>query len=242
MLCPPIGQTAPAPEKAARVRRNDWLLPIALFLILAGVLTGLAYAEIEHGSLLIILIFVCSVLWCMSFGKRPMRFAAGLVALLAASTLYTPKLGKILESRRDFFGIIRVTDSPNGRYHYLINGGTLHGSQSLDPERSREPLAYYARSGPPGSILAAMHTRTLSEQAAGHRPANWSVLGLGAGTMACYLQPDKSLTYYEIDPLVVSMALDTRYFTFLSNAPRRLRLSSVMPVWNSAARLTMATT
>src|ERR1700723_2249105 len=151
----------------------------------------------------------------MSFGKRPMRFAAGLVALLAASTLYTPKLGKILESRRNFFGVIRVTDSPNGRYRYLIHGGTLHGSQSLDPERSREPLTYYTRSGPAGSIFAAMHSKTLSEQAAGRRPANWAVVGLGAGTMACYLEPHESLTYYEIDPLVVNMALDTRYFTFL---------------------------
>jgi hypothetical protein len=215
MLRPPIDQTAPAPEKATRVKRNDWLLPIALFLIMAGVFTGLAHAQIELDSLLIILIFGCSVLWCMSFGKRPMRFAAGLAALLVASTLYTPKLGRILETRRNFFGVIRVTDSPNGRYRYLIHGGTLHGSQSLDPERSREPLAYYTRSGPAGSIFAAMHSKTLSEQAAGRRPANWAVVGLGAGTMACYLEPHESLTYYEIDPLVVNMALDTRYFTFL---------------------------
>ena len=33
--------------------------------------------------------------------------------------------------------------------------------------------------------------------------------------MACYLQPGESLTYYEIDPLVVRMALAPRYFTFL---------------------------
>jgi spermidine synthase len=53
--------------------------------------------------------------------------------------------------------------------------------------------------------------------------------------MACYRQPGESLTYYEIDPLVVRMALDPRSFTFLQQcAPNakivlgdaRLRLRS----------------
>jgi hypothetical protein len=41
-------------------------------------------------------------------------------------------------------------------------------------------------------------------------------VGLGAGAMACYLQPGESLTYYEIDPTVKRIASDPRYFTFLS--------------------------
>jgi len=211
MLRPPIDQTIPTPEKAARVKRNDWMLPIALFLCMAGILTALARGGVQLGSSLVILIFGYSMLWCMSFGKRPLRFAAGLVALLAASTLYTPNVGKVLETSRNFFGVIRVTDSPNGKFRYLIHGGTLHGSQSLDPARSREPLAYYAQSGPVGSIMHAMETKV---PAASPRPS-WAVVGLGAGAMACYLQPGESLTYYEIDPLVVRMARDPSYFTFL---------------------------
>jgi hypothetical protein len=224
VLRPPIDQTTPPPEKAARVRRNDWLLPIALFLVMAGILTGLAHAGIPLGSSLIILIFGYSMLWCMSFGKRPLRFAAGLVALLAASTLYTPNLGKALETSRNFFGVVRVTDSPNGKLRYLIHGGTLHGSQSLDPARSREPLAYYTQSGPAGSILRAMQSKSLQTPAGGPRQANWAVVGLGAGAMACYLQPGESLTYYEIDPLVVRMALDTRYFTFLQQCAPQAKI------------------
>jgi len=215
VLRPPIDQTPPPPEKVARVRRNDLFLPIALFLVMTGILTGLAHAGIELGSSLIILIFGYSMLWCMSFGKRPLRFAAGLVALLAASALYAPNLGRVLETKRNFFGVVRVTDSSNGKLRYLIHGGTLHGSQSLDPARSREPLAYYTQSGPAGSILSAMQAKTLQTPTGGPHPANWAVVGLGAGAMACYLQPGESLTYYEIDPLVVRMALDTRYFTFL---------------------------
>jgi hypothetical protein len=41
------------------------------------------------------------------------------------------------------------------------------------------------------------------------------VVGLGTGTMACYAEPGQRLTFYEIDPAVVRIARDCRYFTFL---------------------------
>jgi hypothetical protein len=197
------------------VKRNDWLLPIALGLCMAAVLGGLARAGIQLGRPLLILIFGYSMLWCLSFGKRPLRFAAGVVALLAASSLYTPNVGQVLHTGRNFFGVLRVTNSPNGRLRYLIHGATLHGSQSLDPAMSREPLAYYTRPGPAGDILRAMQAKTLAGSAGDVRQPKWAVVGLGAGAMACYLQPRESLTYYEIDPLVVRIALDPRYFTYL---------------------------
>jgi hypothetical protein len=144
-----------------------------------------------------------------------MRFAAGVVALLAATTLYSPTFGRALHTQRNFFGVLRVTDSPDGKLHLLVHGATLHGSQSLDPARSREPLAYYTASGPAGGILRALQAKTLSSTAAGPRKPNWAVVGLGAGAMACYTQPGESLTYYEINPGVKDIALDPRYFTFL---------------------------
>jgi hypothetical protein len=42
--------------------------------------------------------------------------------------------------------------------------------------------------------------------------------------MACYLRPGESLTYYEIDPLVERMALDTRYFTFLEQCAPQAKI------------------
>jgi hypothetical protein len=79
--------------------------------------------------------------------------------------------------------------------------------QHLDPALSREPLIYYTRSGPAGQIFRAVQTSMPQ--------GNWAIVGLGAGTMACYLQPGQTLTYYEIDPHVASIAEDARYFSFL---------------------------
>ena len=38
------------------------------------------------------------------------------------------------------------------------------------------------------------------------RRAAWGIIGLGCGTLACYARPDDRFRYYEINPLVVSLA------------------------------------
>jgi hypothetical protein len=43
------------------------------------------------------------------------------------------------------------------------------------------------------------------------------VIGLGAGSLACYKQPDQQWTFYEIDPSVVGIAHDPRYFTYMQD-------------------------
>ena len=46
--------------------------------------------------------------------------------------------------------------------------------------------------------------------------ARVAIVGLGAGTLACYARPGQSWTFYEIDPAVVRIARDPGRFTFLS--------------------------
>jgi hypothetical protein len=36
----------------------------------------------------------------------------------------------------------------------IVHGGIVHGQQSLDPKRRREPMAYYFRTGPIGQMFA----------------------------------------------------------------------------------------
>ncbi|MGA7342042.1 MAG: fused MFS/spermidine synthase [Terracidiphilus sp.] len=206
LLRPPSGAAPLSGKAAAWARRKDWLLPLALGLCMLAVILGLARAGIEPGHVETTLVFGYSLLWCLSFGKRRMRFALGLTAVLIASWSYAP-YGRVLAARRSFFGVYRVMDSANGRFRYLFHGGIVHGIQSRDPAHSREPLAYYARSGPGGAIFQAAQARMPH--------GNWAIVGLGAGAMACYLQPGQTLTFYEIDPLVVQIARDPRFFTFL---------------------------
>jgi hypothetical protein len=143
----------------------------------------------------------------MSFGKRPLRFAVGLTAVLIASSFFVGTFGHILDTERSFFGVSRVTNDPENKFRLLFHGGTIHGMQSLDPARSREPLTYYTRIGPAGQIFKDVETRMPH--------GNLAIVGLGAGAMACHLELDQTLTYYEIDPLVARIAEDPRWFTLL---------------------------
>jgi hypothetical protein len=174
---------------------------------MVAVILGLARAGIRPSRTSNILIFGYSLLWCLSFAKRRIRFVWGLTAVVLASFFYSGPLGHVIHTERSFFGISRVTSDPDGKFRMLFHGGTIHGMQSLDPEASREPLAYFTRSGPAGQIFRTVQMSTPQ--------GNWAIVGLGAGTTACYLQPGQTLTYYEIDQHVSNIAEDARYFSFL---------------------------
>lgn len=215
LLRHPAGQKPLAPDANRSAMRKDWLLPLALGLCMIAVILGLARIGIQPGHVETTLVFGYSMLWCLSFGKRPLRFALGLVAMLLASWTYAP-YGQVLAARRSFFGIYRVMDASNGHLRYLFHGGIVHGIQNRDSALSREPLGYYTRSGPAGAILDAAQAKMPH--------GNWAIVGLGAGAMACYLQPGQTLTFYEIDPLVAQIAEDPRYFTFLSQCAPQAKI------------------
>lgn len=202
-------------KNSATDTRKDFLLPITLGLCMVAVILGLAHTGIKPGHVETTLVFGYSLLWCLSFGQRRARFALGLVAMLLASWLYAP-YGHLLKAERSFFGVYRVRNSPDGRFRLLYHGAIAHGTQSLDPNMSREPLAYYTRSGPAGAVMTA------AQQTMPH--GDWAIVGLGAGAMACYMQPGQTLTYYEIDPLVADIAEDPRYFTLLSQCDPQTKI------------------
>jgi hypothetical protein len=140
--------------------------------------------------------------------RRPMRFALTVGALLLASAFAPPLDGQVLDVERNFFGVKQVLDDPTGRFRLLAHSGTYHGTQSLDPARATQPLAYFSRSGPLGDVFAktAVH-------GAGHQIA---VVGLGIGAIACYKQPKEDWIFYEIDPAIERIALNPAYFSYLA--------------------------
>src|SRR5262249_51973227 len=148
---------------------------------------------------------------CLTFWRRPVRFALGLAALMLGGAVYRGEEGQLLYAERSFFGVWRGTRDPQGRYHMLMHGTTLHGMQALAPERRREPLTYFHRSGPLGQFFTEV------DGAAPRRAV--AVVGLGAGSLACYGTPEQRWTFYEIDPIVFRIAADTRFFTFIRDCP-----------------------
>ena len=186
----------------------DLALPLALGLAMWGISTAIdEYLPVDYISLawqtmLGLAVGLC--LWFAYSATRPIRFGWGIAAILIVGTI-TSGAGALYEDR-SFFGVYRVTG--DDQVHTLVFGDTNHGSQVLEVQPP-EPTTYYHPTGPVGQVFDALPEAT-------SRPA---VVGLGTGTMACYNRPGQQLTFYEIDPLVESIARNNDLFTYLRDCP-----------------------
>ncbi len=186
----------------------DLVLPLALGLAFWGVSTAIdAFLPVEYISLawqtmLGLAVGLC--LWFAYSSSRPIRFGLGIAAILIAGTI-TSGTGALYEER-SFFGVYRVTG--DDQVHTLVFGDTNHGAQVLGVQPP-EPTTYYHPTGPVGQVFDALPEAT-------SQPA---VIGLGTGTMACYNRPGQQMTFYEIDPLVESVARNNNLFTYLRDCP-----------------------
>lgn len=118
---------------------------------------------------------------------------------------------------RSFFGIYTIELDPITGAKRLLNGTTLHGSQSMDPYRSRMPLTYYAPGS--GAGLGLIATPSLFGP-----DAKVGVVGLGTGSLICYATSSQDWTVYEIDPLAVEIATDPARFSYIDQCKPDIRI------------------
>jgi spermidine synthase len=205
----------PWPEARLRWREHLWAAVRA---------AAFAYALIylSRTATLAPLVFVFAafaliMLLNVGMARTPGWLMACIAAALffrAYATLTEPG---VLLQERTFFGRYKVMEyAAQGGFNVLRHGSTLHGAQSRDPSRRREPLTYYLRNGPLGQIL---YTTVLQE---GRRRV--AVVGLGTGTTGAYAAKGEEWTFYEIDPGIEAIARDTSYFSFLSDMPVEPRI------------------
>jgi hypothetical protein len=144
---------------------------------------------------------------------RPLRFGLTLAAIMLVGAHHGAAGSTVLYEIRSFYAVHKVAQDPPA-LRYLVHGNTLHGVQDLTPERRRQPMAYFHRSGPIGGVMAAF--------------AGWpqrkrvGVAGLGVGTLAAYAAPGEHWTFFEIDEAVLDIARDRGLFTYLSDAEGRI--------------------
>lgn len=211
-----IRPTTAATPRAELRHGNDLLWALGIGALTAALIATTRVLGIKLAKLPALWIFGVPAVLSYRFVKRPVRFSLCLGAMfVVASAGYVGTHGRVLWTGRNFFGVLRVTEDVEGKYHQLVHGNTLHGRQSLDPAHQAEPLAYYHPSGPIGQVFEMFQARV------GETPANVAVVGLGAGSLASYARPSQEWTFYEIDPAVEQIARDTQYFTFLKLSPAK---------------------
>src|SRR5206468_507219 len=118
-----------------------------------------------------------------------------------------------LHTERTFYGVLRVVQGPRHQ-HVFVHGTTIHGIENFAPGRLDVPLSYYSRQGPIGQVLEEL----------GPRLHDVGAVGLGSGALAAYGRPGDRFTFYALDPAVVRIASNPRYFTFLRDSKASARL------------------
>ena len=79
----------------------------------------------------------------------------------------------------------------------------------------RDPLTYYHRTGPVGSMFEAFIARNRTKDNAN---TNVACIGLGTGSLSSYGVPGQRMTFFEIDTHVRRLVEPPRYFTYIDSA------------------------
>jgi hypothetical protein len=188
---------------------GDLLWPLLSAVLAAGLFLLAGREAGENQQPVFFLIFAATGLICFACKERRLRFALSYgVLLLAIGQVDDLAKGNQLYVSRNFFGVKRVVVNPQLGVRVLYHGTTMHGCQRLADRQQAEPMTYYHRSGPAGDVFALLDDAGNRQQVA--------VIGLGAGSLAGYAKPGRRFVFFEIDPQVVRIASDRRFFTFLS--------------------------
>lgn len=188
-------------------------------LVIAGLVLHAAVADLLQYFDAIVISLIGLTLLTFLLRTRPVGFALMTGAIIFLALGVHGLSSHTLYQERTFFGVLAVRDAvltdEQGKpehYHELFHGTTKHGAQRLAANLSQIPLTYYSRPGPMGQLFKEYDN---SDQA-----WNIGVVGLGAGALACYAKDQQNWTLYEIDPLVVDIASNPAYFTYLSQCAR----------------------
>ncbi|GGA48910.1 fused MFS/spermidine synthase [Sphingomonas psychrolutea] len=191
-----------------RGRISLYCVAIAVSGLVATVIT-LSGPTDSVGSIQQVALIVMLCIGLVAIGSRRAFGIVMLGSLIAFGGYHAVRISLEPGARtRSYFGIYTVRG--NATQRKLAHGTTVHGTQlrgSSDKERT--PTAYYVPGSGVGQAMLALPTLYGARARVG-------VVGLGAGTLACYARPGQDWRFYEIDPTVVRIARDTGQFSFLS--------------------------
>lgn len=184
-------------------------------LVIAGIVVHATVADLlQYFDVIVISLIALTVLTYL-LRARPISYALTTGAIIFLALGLHGLSSHTLYQQRSFFGVLSVRDAvltdeqgQDEHYHELFHGTTKHGAQRLAPNLNQIPLTYYSRPGPMGQLF--------KEYDNNDQTWNIGVVGLGAGALACYAQPQQNWTLYEIDPLMVDIARNPAYFSYLS--------------------------
>ncbi len=206
---------------AGLARLKPFILPIAL--LVAGLVLYFSIDDLPAylDTIGVGLILLAGLTY--AFRSQPITLALMTGLLISFTFGLHGLLSNTLYQERTFFGVLSVRESvltdekgQPEKYREFYHGTTKHGAQRLAAGLSRTPLTYFSRPGPIGQLFSEFDKVN----------GNWEIgiVGLGAGTLACYAKDGQQWAFYELDPLVIDIASNPEYFTYISQCNPKIRM------------------
>jgi spermidine synthase len=191
----------------------DWVW-VAGVAIVTGLFSWFLRSLEDPPALLAIVCTGMPLLLCYACVGRPFRLGLSLGVVLVMANSVSAWFGNpVLYQTRTFFGVLKVEYRKENNTRTLVHGTINHGTQRMEPEARRESVSYFHPTGPYGQVFAAFSGPNAKKRIA--------VTGLGIAALANYCEQGQSLTYYEIDPAVVTIAQDPTLFTYYDDTKAR---------------------
>jgi len=202
---------------------------------IGGLLSGLLMPLLTSRILEYPLILIILSIWSLYFVYKncPVEFqwlktasllVACAVVVYSFKGYFTEESGvKVVVSRaRNFYGCLRVsTFEAKTSFNDVIqgiqlnHGHTMHGLQLKVHYLREKPTSYFGSLG--GGFGLSSHSSYTNDV-----PMHVGVIGLGAGTLACWGRTNDTYRFFEINPKVVDIAWNTNYFTFLADCKAKV--------------------
>jgi hypothetical protein len=217
--------------------RSRWYWPLLAAIAVALIVPSYSGGKVfnwldDHRVYVISAVAVAGMIAAILLKADRAKLAGIVILALVLIRVYPADDGRV-ETVRSFFGVHKIVVTPNGQYHVLMHGTTIHGAEKFrnddgSPVTGRpEAITYYHKDGGIGQAISAIRERKGG-------PIRVAVIGLGSGTLTCASEPGEDWKFFEIDQSMVDTARDPKYFTFIQNCEPDLK-----PVIGDA-RLTFA--
>jgi hypothetical protein len=194
--------------------------------LLSGIVAPLVFTRVIEYPLALVTLALLSASYAWRKTATGYRWAGIAVQVVALMTigyvcerLCNENSGRtVLMRARNFYGCLTVCSKETYSeiddlvlVHRLQHGQTLHGEQFQSEELRDAPTTYYGALG--GGLAVLSHPSYTNGT-----PMRVGLIGLGAGTMACWGRTNDTYRFFEINPQVEDVAWNTNYFTYLSDS------------------------
>jgi hypothetical protein len=214
-----------------KTARADWIKESAV-LLAGAIVVAMAFLFTGKNLALYTVSVMAFAALLAVVGKSPARFLPLAAILLAVTNFYDPSQDTVYRGR-SFYSTYKAVDLSGGKFRVLFQGVTAHGGERLRDDNGAvvtarpDPLTYYYRGGPYDTAIQAIRHR------AGGTLNHVALIGLGMGALSCNATPGEGWTFYELDPLSVTIAHNTNLFHSVS------RCAPAVPTIIGDGRLTL---